>query len=210
MAKNLSLAQKILDTALALGEAQHWEKVRLHDVADALNLSLEDIRVHYREKEDLVEAWFDRADSAMLREASKAGFLKLSARERLHWLIMIWLEALASHRRTTRQMILNKLEPGHVHIQIPAVLRVSRTVQWIREAARRDATFLFRAIEETALTSVYLVTFLYWMRDDSPNAWNTRRLLDRLLSLAQPIIGFGGAKEPATQAMASAVEEQQR
>lgn len=180
-------AQKILDSALALAEARSWEAVRLYDVAEATGMTLDDIRVHFREKEELVEAWFDRADGAMLRDAASPDFLELPPRERLHRSIMIWLDALAPHRRVTRQMILGKCEPGHLHVQIPAILRISRTVQWLREAAQREATYVHRALEETVLTSLYVTTFIHWLNDNSLNASRTRELLAFLLKTAEKL-----------------------
>jgi AcrR family transcriptional regulator len=176
-----------VDKAVAIAERSNWEAVRLFDVAAELNISLDDIRPYFREKEDLIDAWFDRADSRMLKEAETVEFLSLSPRERLHHLIMAWLDALAAHRKVTRQMIGAKLEPGHLHIQIPAIMRISRTVQWIREAAQRDATFVRRALEETALTTIYLATFTYWMRDTSENSQRTRDFLEHKLRLAESL-----------------------
>ncbi len=187
MPKKSDLKDKIIDTALLLGETRAWEAVRLHDVATALNVSLNDIRVYFREKEELVDAWFDRADKAMLDEAATPQFQALPARKRLHRAIMTWLGALAAHKKVTREMICGKMEPGHLHVQIPGVLRISRTVQWFREAAHRDATFLRRALEETGVTSIYLVTFFYWMWDDSENTIDTSRLLHRLLDGAETL-----------------------
>jgi ubiquinone biosynthesis protein COQ9 len=182
------LRDRIVDTALALAEQRSWETVRLHDVAAALGIGLEDIRRQFREKEDLVDAWFDRADRAMLEDAATPGFLVLSTRQRLHRVIMHWLTALSPHRRVTRQMILGKLEPGHLHIQIPGLLRISRTVQWMREAAQRDtASMAWRALEETATTSIYLMTFVHWMTDDSPQSARTAEFLDRRLKEAETL-----------------------
>ena len=130
-----SLRERIVDTALDLAEQSSWEAVRLHQVAAALGITLDDVRAHFREKEDIVDAWFDRADAAMLREAARIEVAALPMRERLHHTLMAWLAALAAHRRPTRQMVVNKFEPGHVHYQIAGLLRVSRTVQWWREAA---------------------------------------------------------------------------
>jgi len=182
------LRDRIVDTALTLAEQRSWEAVRLHDVAAALGIGLEDIRRQFREKEDLVDAWFDRADRAMLEDAATPDFLALSARQRLHRVIMHWLTALSPHRRVTRQMILGKLEPGHLHIQIPGLLRISRTVQWMREAAQRDtASMTRRALEETAATSIYLMTFVHWMMDDSPHSARTAEFLDRRLKEAETL-----------------------
>lgn len=186
--------EAIVDAALELAERSSWEAVRLHRVASALGASLDEIRAHVREKEDLVDAWFDRADSAMLTEAEKPDFLALGTRERIERAVLAWLDALAPHRRVTRQMVLNKLEPGHVHYQIAGLLRVSRTVQWLREAARRETMLPWRAIEETALTGLYLTVFFYWMWDTSPGTARTRAFLARRLGCAER--AYHGVPEP--------------
>ncbi|HEY5717015.1 MAG TPA: hypothetical protein VIS52_00880 [Motiliproteus sp.] len=171
----------ILDTALHLAEQQPWENVRLHDVAAALDCTLDEIRRCYPQKEDLIDAWFDRADQAMLQDAAHTDFNQLAPLERIERVMMSWILALAPHQRVTRQMILGRLEPGHLHIQIAALMRVSRTVQWMREAAQRKATYLNRALEESLLTSLYLATFAQWLVDDSQDFEKTRQRLHRRL-----------------------------
>lgn len=180
-----TLRDRIVDAALALAERRSWEAVRLHDVAAEIGVKLNDVRRYFREKEEIVDAWFDRADEAMLAEAAKAEIAGLTPRQRLHRLVMAWLGALAPHRRVARQMILGKLEPGHIHYQFSGLLRVSRTVQWLREAALRDAVLPWRALEETALTSIYLATFFSWMRDESADSARTSALLERLLTAGE-------------------------
>ncbi|HEX7044547.1 MAG TPA: TetR/AcrR family transcriptional regulator [Burkholderiales bacterium] len=175
----------IVDTALARAAQTSWEAVRLHDVAADLGVGLNDVRAHFREKEDIVDAWFDRADRAMLEVAARPEVVVLPARERLERVMLAWFDALAPQRRVTRQMILNKLEPGHVHYQIGGLLRVSRTVQWMREAAGRKAVLPWRALEEAVLTGIYLATFCYWMYDDSPDSIRTRDFLRRRLERAE-------------------------
>lgn len=178
-------ADQIVDTAVELGERTSWEAVRLYDVAAALEITLDDVRAHFREKEDIVDAWFDRADGAMLKAAQAPDFSSLTPRHRLHRLIMTWLGAFHPYRNTTRQMICGKLEPGHVHIQVPGLMRISRTVQWMREAAERDATYVRRALEETVLTSIYVAAFVHWMNDNSSGSSRTSRFLDRCLYMAE-------------------------
>jgi len=106
-------------------------------------------------------------------------------RERLARTLLVWLKTLVAHRRVTRQMVLNKLEPGHVHYQIAGLLRVSRTVQWWREAVGRTAALPRRAFEEVGHTSIYLATFAYWMYDESEGSSRTAAFLDRLLTRAE-------------------------
>jgi AcrR family transcriptional regulator len=183
----MTTADQIIDTAVELGEQKSWEAVRLHDVAAALGITLNDVHTHFREKEDIVEAWFERADSAMLRMAQAPDFSSLTPHQRLHRLIMTWLASLYPYRKATRQMIYGKLEPCHLHVQIPGLIRVSRTVQWMREAAGRDATYLRRALEESALTSIYLATFIHWMNDSSSGSSRTSRFLDGCLSVGESL-----------------------
>lgn len=178
------LKQAIVDTALSLAEEKDWESVRLHQVAEALGISLDEIRLHFREKEDIIDAWFDRADQAMLQTCKTENFKHSSTSEKLHQLLMSWLTALHPHRRVTRQMIFGKLEPGHIHYQAKGLLRVSRTVQWLREAAGISSTLPGRAIEETALTALYLVTFAKWMFDNSEGSQSTSRFLQNRLNAA--------------------------
>jgi ubiquinone biosynthesis protein COQ9 len=121
-AKETAVARRIVDTAVAIAEEGTWESVRLHEVAAHMGIGLDEIRRHFREKDELIDAWFDRADAAVLRLADSGALLALGPRERLFRLIMAWLDALEGHRRVSRQMILAKLEPGHLHIQIPALM----------------------------------------------------------------------------------------
>lgn len=174
--------EEIVDAALALAAERGWEAVRLHDVAARLCTDLNAVWAHFREKEEIVDAWFDRADAAMLAAAPEAA--QLPPAKRLETLMMRWLDALHPQRRVTRQMIANKLEPGHVHYQWAGLLRVSRTVQWWREAAGRTATLPWRAVEESVLTAVYLATFARWMGDDSHASADTRRFLHARLHCA--------------------------
>lgn len=198
------LAWRIVDGAVALAERHGWEAVRLHEVAAAADITLDDLRRHFREKDALIDAWFDRADAAALALAASGELAGLAARERLFRLIMAWLAALEPHRRVSRQMILAKCEPGHLHIQIPALMRVSRTVQWLREGARLRDAGPGRALAETALTGIYLAAFLCWMAEDTPGSPRTRCLLEGLLArteraaLACPLLAgdAGGESVP--------------
>lgn len=199
-------ADTLLDTALDLAESQGWEAVRLRQVAARAGLGLNDIRRHYREKDAFIDAWFDRADAAALALTAGGELDGLSPRARLFRLIMAWLDALAPRHRVTREMIWSKCEPGHVHIQIPAILRISRTVQWLREGAGLSDTGVARAVAETAVTGIYLATFLCWLGEEDADFPRTRRLLDGLLAraegvaLACPLFAAGAASPTTTSA----------
>jgi AcrR family transcriptional regulator len=181
MPRSTPTADKILDTALDLAETCGWERLHLHDVAAALDCDLGAIARHYRQKDDLVEAWLDRADRALFERAKGADLAALSPSKRLEELLMAWLAGMAVHRALTGQMLLYKLELGHIHLQAGALLRVSRTVQWWREAARRQNLHLARVAEESLLSAVFLRSFVHWLRHPQEHDADLRALLRRQL-----------------------------
>lgn len=177
--------ERIVDAALELAELRGWDSVHVYEVAEALGVPLAEIARHFADKDAIAEAWFDRADRALLRAPDAPDWSMPSPRERLHRTMFAWFDALAAHRRVTRDMLGYKLKPEHLHLQIHGLARISRTVQWIREAARLPAAGLRRELEEVALTTIYVTTFAYWLRDDSPGAERTHAFLNRLLNLAE-------------------------
>ena len=187
MTSDSNIADKILDAAIELAEQSSWESLCLHQIAEKLVIPLDDFHQYYPQKDDLVEAWYDRADKAMLQATQVEGYAAFSTRERLQTLIMAWLDFLSAHKKVSRDMLLYKLEPAHIHLQIQGLLRVSRTVQWIREAARLDSTHFARIAEEVGLTGIYLNTFVFWMFDQSEQQSRTRIFLDKLLSQAEKL-----------------------
>jgi AcrR family transcriptional regulator len=177
--------QRILNTALDLGERLGWDAVHMHEIAEELGISLAELQAHYDTKDAIAEAWFDRADTALLALPESPGWQALEPRRRLNGAIRAWLDSLAPHRRLTVAMLGYKLQPDHLHLQVLGLLRVSRTVQWIREAALLPSVGWRREVEEVLLTWIYLSTFIRWLRDESPGSARTDAWLDRLLALAE-------------------------
>lgn len=174
----------IVEVALQLAERSSWDRIHLYEVAREMGVSLADIHRHFPNKDALAEAWFDLADAALLRLAQTPGWLQLPQRKRLQFAYAAWLDALSGHRRVTREMIGYRLQPEHVHLQVRGVLRVSDTVQWIREVAMLPEVGWRREAAETVLTTIFLTVFARWLFDESPGGRSTEVLLRRLLNAA--------------------------
>lgn len=187
-----TLAERLLDQALQLGEQQGWEQWQLHQLAAAAGVSLSDIQRCYRQKDELVDAWFDRADRAMLAAADQLG-TTLNPRQRLEALLLCWFDSLAPHRQLTRQMLAYKLEIGHLHLQIDGLLRISRTVQWWREAGLRQHSDLARILDEVSLSTVFVSSFLCFLTDDSPQQQRSRDFLKTALFVQDGLSKFSPA-----------------
>lgn len=162
-----------------------WDAVRVHDVAREAGMPLADVLALFPDRDAIAEGFFDLADQALVACESQAGWARLPARVRLRQAIGAWLAALGPDRGLVRGMLGYKLQPEHLHLQARGIMRISRTVQTIREVALLPAVGWRRELEEAALTSIYLATFASWLADATPRAQRTGRLLETLLSAAE-------------------------
>lgn len=186
-------AQIILDNAIALAMDSSWESFSLLALATAVGCDLSLVRKFYRSKDDMAEAIFDRADQAMLQLTANEDFKSQSVDDKTILCIMCWFDSLASYKPIIREILMYKLEPGHIHLQAHGITRISRTVQWFREAADRRHLGLSRIADEIGLTSAYLTSFSFFLMDQSKQHIKTKNLLKKLISqLNRPHVFFSG------------------
>ena len=178
------LDDDIVDAALLIADDEGWDNLRLRRVADRTGIPLDALHRRFRDIDAVADAWFRRAAEAMLAPTGR-GFQALPARIRLRELMMRWFDALAVHRRVTGEMLATKLYPSHPHHWVPMIFNLSRTIQWLRDAAGLDAGGRRRQIEEIGLTVLFLATLAVWLYDQSPGQERTRRFLDRRLAVAE-------------------------
>lgn len=182
-----ALRDGIVEAALAIAEDWGWYDLRLHHVAERLNLPLAAIRAEFRDADAIADAWIARADAAMLVERPRR-FAALPPPERLQIALEDWLDALAPHRRVTAQMLRAKLRPVHVHHNLKLVTWTSRSVQWWREAALLDGKGRRRGVEEIGMTLIFLATLAHWCCDRSEGQASTRAYLRRRLDRADRLL----------------------
>ncbi|NIA70917.1 hypothetical protein HBA54_20150 [Pelagibius litoralis] len=174
---------RIIEAALDIAEHWGWYDIRLHHVAERLNLPIAAIRAEFRDGDAIADAWIAQADDVMLAEPA-AGFAELPVEERLQISLEAWLDALAPRRRVTAEMFLAKLWPVHVHHNLKLITWTSRTVQWWREAALLDGKGQQRSVEEIGMTLIFLSTLGRWCRDRSEGQQRSKAYLRRSLRRA--------------------------
>ena len=181
--KRGTVRDRIVDTALELGQESGWANVRLYQVAERAGVPLATIGTEFRDLDALANAWFARALSAVEQIPPQA-LGGQPAPERLHLVIMRWFDALAPHREVTGEMLRAKLYPSHPQHWVPLVFDLSRLVHWFLDAARIASTGRARQMAEVGLTAIFLGSLRVWLRDDSAGSERTRSYLRRQLTAA--------------------------
>ena len=182
----------IVDAALALAEERGWHAVRMVDIADRLHIPPQQLLAQFRDLDAVADAWFRRALEAMIAPKDE-GFADLPAKQRLEVCLLAWFDALAPHHRVTVEMLRGKMHVWHPHHWVPMIFSLSRTVQWLREAALMPAVYGTQRAraEEIVLTGLFLATLRVWAGDRTPDQERTRRYLrrrlDRLDALATSV-----------------------
>lgn len=179
----LDLRERIVDTAVEIAEEKgSWSAVRLHDVAGRLSLPTPEVLDHYRDPDAVADAWFMRGLKAMVAP-KPVDFLDNPEWRRIEICLLAWFDTFSEHREVSAQMLRGKLHLSHPHHWVPMVFNLSRTIQWLREAAQLPAVYGSRQAqrEEVGLTALFLGALLIWMGDDTVGQERTKTFLRREL-----------------------------
>lgn len=182
-ANKANLASRIVDEAVRLGEIHGWSQVQLSDIAEHLNIPLKDILTHYRDTNDIANAFFAQATEAMVSKPNRR-FDVLPPHEKIEVLMLAWFNHLAPHRQLSVEMLQAKLWVFHPHHWVPMVFDLSRLIQLMRDVAGFKAGGRRKQIEEIGMTSLFLATLAVWSRDETPKLEKTRQFLARRLEQA--------------------------
>ena len=177
------LRELVVDTALIMAEEKgSWSAVRLHDVADRLSVPTSKVLDEYRDLDAVADAWFLRGLKAMVGP-KPADFMDQPEWRRVETCMLAWLDKLAEHRAVSAQILKGKLHLSHPHHWVPMIFSLSRTIQWLREAAQLPAVYGTRRAqrEEVGLTALFLGALMIWTRDKTASQARTRRFLRREL-----------------------------
>ncbi len=184
----MTMPDAIVDAALAEAELVGWAELRLFDVAKRMNLSLAELRPHFRDLDAVADSWLARAERAMLAASEETGFAERPPPERIARTMLAFLDALAAHRAVSGQIFRAKLYFGHPHHNLALLFWVSRTVQWWREAAQLRGDDRRRRVEEIGLSTLFVAVLVFWINDGSEGQARTRRFLSRRLDQADSLM----------------------
>jgi ubiquinone biosynthesis protein COQ9 len=174
-----------IDVMMTLVAAEGWRAVTLARIAVACDMTLSELYGRYRSKADLLVAYAQRVDAAMLAalgpvpETAEEGVVK----DRLFEAIMARLDALAPHKAAVR-VLMRELpaDPPALACFLYGGLR--RGLDWALAAAELDAPGLSGFLRRQVLGAIYLDTLRVWLSDDGADMAHTMAHLDKRLRQA--------------------------
>ncbi|WP_129793701.1 COQ9 family protein [Sphingosinicella sp. CPCC 101087] len=154
-----------------------WSDEALAMAADSLGVPPARARLAFPGGQtDMIDAWFDWVDRAMLAAFSPERIAAMKVRERIRELVMFRLEAMRPHREALRRAL--------------AILAMPQNLATASKLAWRAADRMWRVAGDTAtdfnhyskraiLVGVYGSTSLVFLDDAADDLIDTRAFLDR-------------------------------
>lgn len=102
--------------------------------------------------------------------------------------MIAWFRALAPHQRHVRAILRYKFAVAHIHLRAALIVRLPRTVQWVREASKLDAVGLRHDVEVIGLTRLFVATVMHWLSGRSDDLQSTNSSLARRLDRADIVM----------------------
>lgn len=170
--------QKILDTFLKLLSEHAYEDVTLALVAEAAKVKLSDMRSAYASKSDLVAAFAELVDTAVLDERDE-DMGDQPPRDRLFDILMTRIDALAPHKESVRA--LHKAARRDPALALEFNRLEVRSQRWMLIAAGIDVSGLKAGIVSQGLAVAFARVVDTWLEEDDEGMPRTMSQLDKEL-----------------------------
>ena len=170
-----------------MGNRHGWANVRMYHLAAYFDVSLINLRSHYKDMNAIADDWFARALADMLVQPNN-NFSNRPAKERLFIIIMRWFDFLVAHHRVSAQIISNKLYLFHPQHWVSMVFSLSTLVHWVLDAAMITSCGRRRKLQELGTTLLILATLRVWVNDNSESQTKTRIFLKQRLNQADRVM----------------------
>ena len=154
-----------------------WSNEALAMAAAELGVPAERARLAFRGGQvQMIDAWFDATDKAMLLAFPAERIAEMKIRERIRELVLFRLEAMRPHREALRRALAILALP----LNLPQGARLAwRSADRIWRLAGDTATDLNHYSKRAILVGVYGSTSLVFLDDESADLADTRAFLSR-------------------------------
>jgi len=157
-----------------------WSEKALAAAAGELGIAADRARLAFPQgAAQMIDAWFDAIDKAMLEAFPEARIAALKVRERIRDLVLFRLEAARPHREALRRAVALLAMPQNAPIAAKLAWR-SADRMW--RLAGDEASDFNHYSKRAILIGVYASTLLVFLDDDGEDLAETRAFLDRRIA----------------------------
>ena len=154
-----------------------WSPVALARAAQALGIPADRAALVFpKGAVDMIDAWFETVDAAMIAAVPAPAVAALKFRDRIRGLIWARLEAMAADREALGRALAILAQPQNA---FRAARLAWRAADRIWRHAGDQATDFNHYTKRATLVAVYSATLLAWLGDESEGFAETAGFLDR-------------------------------
>lgn len=169
----LALAPEVANAAVFDG----WSPAAVDAAADAFGADRDVARLAFpRGAMDMIGAWIESTDAAMLAALAPVSLAKLPIRERIRTLVQFRLDAIAGQEEALRRATAIMAMPQNVAAALKTGWR-SADLMW--RLAGDTATDYNHYTKRTILAGIYSATLAVFASDESDGKAETKAFLDR-------------------------------
>jgi ubiquinone biosynthesis protein COQ9 len=156
-----------------------WTERAIAMGAADLGVPADRARLAFKGAVDMIDAWFDALDKAMLTAFPPETIAEMKVRDRIRALVLFRLEALAPRREALRRALSILAMPQNA----PAAANLAwRSADRIWRTAGDTATEFSHYTKRATLIAVYASTTLVFLDDAGDDLADSRAFLDRRLA----------------------------
>ena len=156
-----------------------WTERAIAMAASELGVPADRARLAFKGAVDMIDAWFDALDRAMLAAFPPEEIAAMKVRDRIRTLILFRLEALAPQREALRRALSILAMP----LNAPSAANLAwRSADRIWRTAGDEATDFSHYTKRATLIGVYASTTFVFLDDASEGLAETKAFLDRRLA----------------------------
>lgn len=186
-----TVAERVIEAAMALAAERNWEQVSLLDIAQAAGVSLADLYRRYRSKQNVLAAFSRRIDEEVLAEEDVED-LDEPARDRLFDVLMRRFDHLLPYRAGI-DSILRAYRRDPV-MALGGLRQLRRSMACMLEAANLSSSGLRGELRLNGLCAIYVATLRTWLTDETADMAKTMAALDGYLRrIERPVAMAEGA-----------------
>lgn len=183
-----TLEGKVIIAAMDLAQSPGWGEVSLRDIADASGCSLAEVMARFETKQDIVAAFGDAIDKAMLEGAGEIE-REQSPRDALFEVIMSRFDLMMPYKAGLKAIV----NEARRELVVPGLGQLGaqmKTQNRILQAAGIDHEGAALAVRQLGLAALTNQVFLIWLEDDDPGMARTMAALDRRLRQGERTMSF--------------------